>query len=80
MSKKHMLIMLACCLIPLVGLGLIFLFHVPTNNIVLFGMILICPLAHILMLKFMGSEHDQKGPSGIHMHEENPSLNPNTRQ
>jgi hypothetical protein len=71
MSKKHMLIMLACCLIPLIGLGVILLFHVPTSKVVLFGMAMFCPLAHILMMKFMGHKHEQGEPSRIHVHGEN---------
>jgi hypothetical protein len=71
MSKKHWLIMLACCLIPLVGLGVISLFHIPTSKVVLFGMAMFCPLAHILMMKFMGHEHEQIQPSGTHVHEDN---------
>jgi hypothetical protein len=66
MSKKHMLIMLACCLIPLIGLGVISLFHIPTGKVVLFGMAMFCPLAHILMMKFMGHDHEQHQPSGTH--------------
>ena len=71
MSKKHWLIMLACCLIPLVGLGVILLFHIPTSKVVLFGMAMFCPLAHILMMKFMGHEHEPGKPSGTYVHEEN---------
>jgi ABC-type transport system involved in cytochrome bd biosynthesis fused ATPase/permease subunit len=71
MSKKHLLIMLACCLIPLVGLGIIFLFHIPTNKVVLFGMAMFCPLAHILMMKFMGHGHEQDQSTRTHIHSEN---------
>ena len=70
MSKKHLMIMLACCLIPLVGLGIIFLFRIPTSNLVLLGMVIFCPLAHILMMIFMKQDHEQQQPSGIRIHEE----------
>jgi hypothetical protein len=43
MNIKHALIMLACCLIPLVGLGAIFLFHIPTSEMLIIGMVLIKP-------------------------------------
>jgi hypothetical protein len=63
--------MLACCLIPLAGLGIFYLFHIPTSKLVLFGLAMFCPLAHILMMKFMGHNHEQGQPSGTHVHGEN---------
>jgi hypothetical protein len=37
---------------------LIALFNIPTSTVLLGAMILICPLAHLLMMVFMGSEHN----------------------
>lgn len=59
MTKKHMLIMLACCLVPLIALGAIFLFNLPVNQVIFFLLILMCPLSHILMMKFMVHDHGQ---------------------
>jgi uncharacterized membrane protein len=57
MTKKHMLIMLACCLIPITTLAAVFLFNVPLSSVLLYVLFLICPLAHLLMMKFM--THDE---------------------
>jgi hypothetical protein len=61
MQRKHMLIMLLCCLIPVVALGAVLLFNVPLNTVLIGAMILICPLSHILMMKFMMGDHHEDG-------------------
>ena len=59
MSNKHALIMLACCLVPLFFLAAIFLFKIPVGTAVLVGMALLCPLSHLLMMKFMSDGHGE---------------------
>ena len=56
MTKKHMWLMLACCLIPIAGLAAVFLFNIPLNSVLLFSLILFCPLSNLLMMKYMHNE------------------------
>ncbi len=71
MTKKHMLIMLACCLVPVIALGAILLFNVPVNQVLFLGLILLCPFSHILMMKFMVHDEGQE-----HSHHHGQSLTP----
>lgn len=57
MTKKHVLVMLLCCLVPVAVLGAIFLLNIPVNSALLFVLILVCPLSHLLLMKFM--PHDE---------------------
>jgi hypothetical protein len=50
MNKRHIWIMLFCCLLPIIGLGAIFLFKIPANTVLYFGLLLLCPLAHFFMM------------------------------
>ncbi len=64
MNKKHLLIMLACCLIPLAGFAAISFFKVPANSVIYVGLLLLCPALHLLMMRGMmnhdhADEHDQ---------------------
>ena len=64
MSKKHMLIMLACCLLPVTALVLVTFFNIPITTVLWVAMLLACPLSHILMMKFMGHDHNEHQPTG----------------
>ncbi len=66
MRNKPMLFMLACCLIPLAGLAGVYLFGISANSIIFYGMILLCPALHFLMMRGMvgGHHHAEHRPQG----------------
>ncbi len=56
-GKQHMWLMLLCCLIPIGALGAIFLFNVPISSALFVGLLLLCPLLHVFMMKGMMGGH-----------------------
>jgi hypothetical protein len=57
MSRKHMLLMIAGCVLPMTALAAIFIFRVQVNTVFLVAMLILCPLMHFLMLKDHGAHH-----------------------
>jgi hypothetical protein len=68
MKKSHIWMMLACCLIPIAGLAAVYLFNVPVSKVVFTGLMLVCPLSHLLMMKFMGHDHGSSQEQVHHEH------------
>lgn len=60
MSKKHTILMLLCCLVGMGAAAAILFFGVPVNRVFTGLLILLCPLSHLLMMKFMVHGHDSK--------------------
>ena len=68
-TSKHFLIMIACCLIPAAALTAIFIFKIPPNNALTIGLVLLCPLSHVLMMKYMMPGHKHNPESHNHVTE-----------
>ncbi len=47
---KHGLLMLLCCLAPIVAIVAIRLFDIPLKGVLYVGLLLLCPLSHLLMM------------------------------
>jgi hypothetical protein len=73
MSKKHTILMLACCLIGMGAVVAVFAFKIPVNSVVLGLILLLCPLSHILMMSMMGhKDHEQHDHSQMDKSPTNP--------
>ena len=59
MKNKHVLIMVICCLLPVVGFGVAFFLGIPLGTLGTAALFLLCPLGHILMMRSMGKKHAQ---------------------
>lgn len=57
MKRSHWLLMLLCCLIPLVGIAAIVVFRIPASSVLYVALVLACPLMHLVMMRSMGQDH-----------------------
>lgn len=56
-GKRHLWLMLLCCLIPIAALGAIFLFNISVSRVLLVGLFLLCPLLHWWLMRDGGHAH-----------------------
>ena len=59
MTKKHMLLMLACCLIPIGAIVAISVLKIPTTGLVSTLIVLMCPVMMLLMMFGMRGSHGE---------------------
>jgi amino acid permease len=61
-KQNHLLLMIICCALPLVVL-LVFVYGFGIrNNYIWWAAILLCPISHLIMMRFM--HDDDKGSKG----------------
>ncbi len=66
MKRKHLILMLLCCLIPIgIAFGLQ-AFGVALSASLPVAMLILCPLLHIMMMAFMHGEAQHDTGSGSH--------------
>ncbi len=53
MNRKHALLMILCCLIPLATFAAISILRVPVNTVIYAAIALACPAMHLLMMRGM---------------------------
>ncbi|HLB64817.1 MAG TPA: hypothetical protein VJJ46_08230 [Anaerolineales bacterium] len=57
MTRKHVLLMILCCLIPVAALAAIFVFKIPATSVLIYGLVILCPVSHVVMMALMGRDH-----------------------
>lgn len=63
MNKKHIWLMMAVCLIPLVAIAAISVFKIPVNGVMWAILVALCPLSHLAMMWLMPRAHADHAPS-----------------
>lgn len=58
-NARRAWIMILCCLIPVVALTMIFAFRIPVAPVLAIGLLLLCPLGPLLMMRLGGHNHDR---------------------
>jgi hypothetical protein len=56
MNRKHMLMMLIGCLLPLAGFATALLFNIPLHTAALTGLVWLVPLPYLLMMEYLHCE------------------------
>jgi hypothetical protein len=64
MNRKHTLLMVLGCGLPMAALAAIFLFQVQVSTVLLVAILLLCPLLHLLMMRDHGSHTAHHHPVG----------------
>lgn len=60
MNKKHMLLMAACCLIPIGAIVAITALNIPATGLTTIVIALMCPLMMLFMMRGMHGGHEEQ--------------------
>ena len=63
MNRRHFLIILPGCFVPISVWTVTFLFKIPVNPIVYFGITMFCLLVFFLLMKWMGYDRVSEPPA-----------------
>jgi uncharacterized membrane protein len=74
MSKKHMALMLICCLIPIAAIIGIAIFAIPITSVVSIGIVLMCPLMMLFMMRSMHGHAEHTGHADAMDHQHAPAI------
>ena len=66
MSNTTKIVLIACVLVVTAAAAALFVFKLPINTVLIGLLVLVCPLSHVFMMKYMG--HDHGGGGSDHSH------------
>jgi len=55
-GKRHLWLMVICCLMPVAALAAVWLFNAPVSGPVLIALVLLCPLSHLALMRLLMRE------------------------
>lgn len=59
-DKRHLWLMLICCLIPITALAVVWLFKISVSGPVLIALVLLCPLSHLALMGLFTRESQER--------------------
>jgi hypothetical protein len=60
MKRQHLFLMILGCAVPIIVLTAVIVFQMQLSRFLLFGLVLLCPIAHLLMLRYHGGHPHQE--------------------
>ena len=81
MNQKHLFQMLAVCLgVIVMGFAMVTFFDVAGNSALFLGLLILCPLSHLLMMRSMYNDHARMGNDHARMGNNHTSMSSKEHQ